>query len=476
MGKTLYLDCATGISADMVAGALLDLGADEEGLRQALSSLHVDGFELRVTRKAAGAIDACDFDVVLDEAHDGHDHDMAYLYGDLDGEDERAHHAHHHEHDHAHEHEGEHEHGHEHPHDHAHEHEGGSAHHHHEHDHAHHHEHRTPADIGALIEGAELSERAKAWAKRIFGIVTAAEAKAHGVDEADVLFHEVGAVDSIVDVVAVAYCLDNLDVERGIVSPLAEGEGRVRTAHGVLSVPVPAVANIVSACGLVLARTHRAGEFVTPTGAAIAAAVRTADELPEAYRILACGYGSGKRAYDPPSTVRALLIEEVGQLATPEAPETSHAASARMQAPLPLWKLETEVDDCPGEALGLCLERLLAAGAREAHYVPVYMKKNRPGYQVEVICAQDDIPALERVLFEDTTTIGVRRYPLDRTALVRELGQVATPLGTAAYKRVTLPSGATRSYPEHDSVARLAAEAQVGYQDAYQAVIAALQG
>ena len=464
MGKTLYLECASGISADMVVGALLDLGADEEGLRQAVASLAVDGFELRITRKAAGAIDACDFDVVLDDEHDGHDHDMAYLYGDLDGAEGQGH-----EHHHNHGHEHHHNHGHEHEHEHD-----GEHHHEHDHDHLHHHTHRTPADIAALIDGAQLSDRAKAWAHRIFDIVTLAEAKAHGVDVADVLFHEVGAVDSIVDVVSAAYCLDDLDVTCGIVSPLAEGQGRVRTAHGVLSVPVPAVTNIVCANGLTLSRLHRDGEFVTPTGAAIAAAVRTRDELPEAYRILGCGYGSGKRAYDPPSTVRALIIEEAGTRPASVAPETSHAASEHAQAAMPLWKLETELDDCPGEALGHCLDRLMAAGAREAHYVPVYMKKNRPGYQVEVICVEDDIAALEQVLFEDTTTIGVRRYPLDRTALVRELVPVETPLGGASCKRVVLPSGATRSYPEHDSVARLAAQAGVGYQDAYQAVIAAL--
>lgn len=463
MGNTLYLECATGISADMVVGALLDLGANEAGLRRALESLDVDGFEVAVSRKTAGAIDACDFDVMLDAAHDGHDHDMAYLYGDLDGELRGQGHDHGHVH------------GHDHGSDHGHAHGDGHAH--QAHDHLHHHEHRTPADIDAIIDAADLAPRAKELAHRIFGIVARAEAKAHGVPLQEVLFHEVGAVDSIVDVIAAAYCLDDLDVEHGVVSALAEGHGRVRTAHGVLSVPVPAVANIVADEGLVLAQGNREGEFVTPTGAAIAAAVRTAQSLPKSYRIRKVGYGSGKRAYDPPSTVRAMIIEPVDGTgaALSEAPETSHAASQAISHFTPhLWKLETEMDDCTGEALGSALDKLYDAGAREAHYVPVFMKKNRPGYQVEVLCAEQDIPAVEAVLFNETTTIGIRRYPLDRTALMREAVEVQTPLGPVRGKRVQLPDGATRTYPEHDSVAELATRAGLPHQDAYQIALAAM--
>ena len=482
MGKTLYLECASGISADMVVGALLDLGANEDGLRRALASLDVGGFEIAITRKSAGAISACDFDVVLDEEHDGHDHDMDYLYGHLD-EAVGHHHAHgltHEEmhalgiaHEHHHEHDHEHDHNHSHDHDHA-----------HGHGHLHHHEHRTPAIISGIIDAADLAPRAKAYAHRIFDIVTAAEAKAHGVPPEEVLFHEVGAVDSIVDVVAAAYCLDDLDVTAGIVSPLSEGEGRVRTAHGVLHVPVPAVANIVAAEGLVLARNHRQGEFVTPTGAAIAAAVRTQGALPEAYAVRAIGYGCGKRAYDPPSTVRAMIVEAKEPSAPLVAPspgasaaaaETSRNASRYANFTPHLWKLETEMDDVTGEALGHLIDGLYAAGAAEAHYVPVFMKKNRPGYQVEVVCTEARIPAIEEVLFKDATTIGVRRYPLDRTALARERVEVETPYGTVAAKRVALPGGAQRTYPEYSEVARIAAEHGLPYQDAYQAVVAAIQ-
>ncbi len=495
MGKTLYLECASGISGDMTVAALLDLGANEAGLRRALDSLHVSGFEIAVTRKQVSGIDACDFDVLLDEEHESHDHDMDYLYGHLDGDDAHEHgHHHHHEHDHGHDHhhhDHEHEHHHDHEHEHHHDHEHDHEHHHehdhehvhahdhhhehvhdhdhdhHHHGHHHHHEHRSPADIAAIIDAADLAPRAKEIAHRIFDIVAEAEAKAHGLPLEQVHFHEVGAVDSIVDVVSVAYCLDDLDVTDAYVTPLAEGYGRVRCAHGVLSVPVPAVTNIVAAHGLALERRDIEGELVTPTGAAIAAAVRTMDAPPAAYRVVRSGLGAGKRAYNPPSTVRALIIEPVATAAP--APQTDVLGTPD------LWKLETEMDDCTGEALGNVCQLLYDAGALEVHYLPVFMKKNRPGYQIEVLCGASKISELENVLFENTTTIGIRRCPEWRTALPREAREVETSYGVVRTKVVTLPSGAQRAYPEHDSVAACAQAAGVSYQDVVRAALAALQ-
>jgi uncharacterized protein (DUF111 family) len=178
------------------------------------------------------------------------------------------------------------------------------------------------------------------------------------------------------------------------------------------------------------------------------------------------GYGRGKRAYEPVSMVRAMLIE-------PRPAQPVPARPAQAPSPDALIKLETEVDDCTGEALGNALAKLFSAGAREAHYVPIYMKKNRPAWQIEVLCSQDCVAACERVLFEETTTIGIRRHPVERTALPREEKDVRTPLGPAQVKVVTLPGGVTRAYPEHDSVVALAERAGVSYQDAYRAVLAA---
>ena len=224
MKQALYLECTSGISGDMTAGALLDLGADEEKLRQALKSLSIDGFDIRISRVKKSGLDACDFDVVLDQKHENHDHDMKYLFG----KPEEAH------------------------------------------VHTHSHEHRGMKEIRQIIGGADLSERAKETALAIFGVLAEAEAKAHGTTPEEVHFHEVGAVDSIVDIVAVAVCLDNLDIEEVIIPVLWEGSGTIRCQHGILSIPVPAVANIAADYKLKLHITEDKGEFVTPTGAAIA--------------------------------------------------------------------------------------------------------------------------------------------------------------------------------------------------------------
>lgn len=453
MTRTLYLQCDSGVSGDMFVGALLDLGASEDGLREALRSLGVEGYKVRISRKNAGPMEGCDFDVVVDADHENHDHDMAWLFGSDAGETHN--HGHHHGHHHGHGHGRGHHHAH--AHDHGHEHG-------HEHVHEHGHEHRQLSDIRTIVEESGLSSAVQKTAMRIFQIIAEAEAKAHGASVEEVHFHEVGAIDSIVDVVAAAWCLDDLGVEQVVTSALAEGEGHVRSAHGVLSIPVPAVANIAEAYGLVLTRAHRHAELVTPTGAAIIAATRNADELPQTYRIVATGLGTGKRAYDPPSTLRALLVEDV------------EVQQGHQEVPCDdvIWKLETEVDDCTGEALGYVMDRLYAAGAREAHFLPVFMKKGRPGYQLEILCDEDSIPILEDIVFQDTTTIGIRRCPVERTTLERSFDQVSVANDTVRVKCVTLPSGAVRYYPEHDDVAALAQRQGIAYQEMMRMILAAM--
>ena len=289
--KILYLECSSGISGDMTAAALLDAGADEAAVRRALESLPVDGFEVRITRVVKSGLDVCDFDVVLDAAHENHDHDMAYLHGHEHGE------AFAHDHDHEHEH----AHGEAHVHDHVHTHDGG-----------HRHEHRGMAEIGAIIDAADMTDRAKEIARTVFAVIAEAEARAHGVSVDQVHFHEVGAVDSIADIVAIAAALDSLDVDDVVVSDLVEGTGTVRCQHGIIPVPVPAVVNIAAAHGLPLRITDVRGELVTPTGAAVAAAVRTRDALPERFTIERVGMGAGKRAYETPGILRAMILHAEG--------------------------------------------------------------------------------------------------------------------------------------------------------------------
>lgn len=299
--KILYLECSSGISGDMTAAALLDAGADEAAVRRALESLPVDGFEIRITRVVKSGLDVCDFDVVLDAAHENHDHDMAYLHGHAHGDGHEHGEAHAHDYDHDHDHEHAHGEAHVHGHDHDHAHGGG-----------HRHEHRGMAEIGAIIDAADMTDRAKEIARAVFAVIAEAEARAHGVPVDQVHFHEVGAVDSIADIVAIAAAFDSLDVDDVVVSDLVEGTGTVRCQHGIIPVPVPAVVNIAAAHGLPLRITDVRGELVTPTGAAVVAAVRTRDALPERFTIERVGMGAGKRAYETPGILRAMILRAEG--------------------------------------------------------------------------------------------------------------------------------------------------------------------
>ena len=388
------------------------------------------GFEIAVTRKVKSGLDVCDFDVILDAEHENHDHDMEYLHG----------HDHQHTHDHVHEDGSVHTHEHHH-HDHSHE---------HHHDHGHHHEHRGLHEILHIIEHADMTERAKETAVRIFQILAEAESKAHGVPADQVHFHEVGAVDSIVDILAVAICLDNLDITEVIVPFLCEGQGSIRCQHGIIPVPVPAVVNIAQAHGLTLKPTGVQGELVTPTGAAIVAAVRTSDKLPQTCRIVKIGMGAGKREYEGTGILRAMLLES----GSAEAADT-------------IWRLESNLDDCSGEVLGFVMDELFAAGARDVYYTPIYMKKNRPAVQINIICREQDVDKLQNILFCNTTTIGVRRCRMERTILPREIRQMDTPYGKVQVK-VCRIGEEVRAYPEYDSVVELCKTHNMSFQKAWR--------
>ena len=462
MGSTLYLECSSGISGDMTVAALLDLGADQEVMKKAIASLTVEGFSTEVSRVKKSGLDACDFLVRLDEGHENHDHDMEYLHG------EGGHvHSHLHHHNDAENHEHSHEgiHSHSHFHDPAETHAHGDAAGHHSPPHI----HRSLNDVLEIISQADLSSRARALAVRIFTILAEAEAKAHGVPLEQVHFHEVGAVDSIVDIVAAAVCLDNLDITEAVIPRICEGRGFVRCQHGVIPVPVPAVVHIAQANQLSLHLTETEGELVTPTGAAIAAAIRTAQQLPESFVIKKTGIGAGKRTYDRPSLLRAMLIERAEQ----SADAGSDTQKSQKEACIPkdvVYRLETNIDDCIGEALGYVMERLFDAGARDVHYTPVYMKKNRPAYQLNVICDRETVPEMEKIIFRETTTIGIRKMEMERTVLERSAGKTTTSLGEAEVKVCILPDGARRGYPEYASVERLAKKNGISFRDAFEII------
>jgi uncharacterized protein (TIGR00299 family) protein len=454
MDNTLYLECYSGISGDMTVAALLDLGADEKVLLDAVNSLPLEGFRVEVSRVKKSGIDACDFNVILDKKHENHDHDMEYLHGKGKG------HSHDHDHDHSHDHSHDHDHDHEHNHDHDHEHN-------HDHDHAHDHshnqnqfqahkhshEHRGMKEIREIIEKGNITARAKEIALRIFSVLAQAESKAHSIPIDEVHFHEVGAVDSIVDIVAVAVCFDNLQIKEVIVPKVYEGCGTIRCQHGILPVPVPAVANIIQAHNINLQLTEVEGEFVTPTGAAIIAATKTSDILPKEFKVLRIGLGAGKRNYERPGILRAMLIQ-----------------SSSEESKDIIYKLESNIDDCSGENLGFVMEQLFLAGARDVHYIPTFMKKNRPAWLLNVICKKEDIQKLERIIFKETTTIGIRRVEMERSILKREQIRVTTPLGIAEVK-VCEVEGEKRYYPEYESVVALCKQHNIPYTKAYQLVV-----
>ena len=441
MDKKLYLDCGSGISGDMFVAAMIDLGADPDALEKALDSLPADGFFVEISRVKKAGIDCCDFHVHLDDDCENHDHDMDYLYGNLtlaagsgcschEESDREEHHCHCHEEGHD-----------------------GEAHHCCRQGKDHHHTHRGLAEILPMIDACDMTETAKALARKIFRIIGEAEAKAHDLPLEEVHFHEVGALDSIVDVVAAAVTFDNLGIKEVIVPKLTEGTGTVRCQHGVMPVPVPATVNIVSAYKIPMELTEAKGEYVTPTGAAIVAALSTSRELPDSFIIKATGLGAGKRAYtDRSNILRAFLIE-------------AEEDGSRDK----IVKLETDIDDCSGEVLGYVMKKLFKAGAKDVHYAPVYMKKNRPAWELTVICGEDKAEELEQIIFTETTTIGIREYPLGRSVLDREEKEVETVYGKASVKQVSLGK-ITRSYPEYETVKKLAKKNKVPFIEVFDAV------
>ena len=418
--NSLYLECNAGISGDMTVAALLDLGADEKVLRDVLDSVPADGFSIAISRVKKAGVDCCDFNVVLDKEHENHDHDMAYLHRDETHSD----------HDHT------------------------------EHTHHHHHEHRGLPEIREIMNHTQMTENARSLALNIFEILAKAEAKAHATDIDHVHFHEVGAIDSIVDIIAVAVCIDNLRIDKVYVPKLCEGMGTVRCQHGILSIPVPATANIMEAYQLPIEIMHVQGEFVTPTGAAIVAALKTDTRLPGRFCIKKIGLGAGKRTYQRPSILRAMLIEACD---VTDDTENNTENDTERDA---ICKLETNIDDCSGEILGYTMERLFAAGARDVHYMPVFMKKNRPGWQLNVICDETKIAELEQIIFEETTTIGIRRIPVERSVLDRQIQKVMTPLGEAEVK-VCQIGQKKKIYPEYESVVKLCKEHHMTYQEVF---------
>lgn len=428
--KTLYLEAYSGISGDMTVAALLDLGADETVLREALASLGAKGYYIEITKVKKCGITACDFNVILHDAHEL--------------EHENGHHNHEHEH-----HENEHEHNHHHEHHHSHDHDHKNS---HEHSHEH-HEHRGLAEITAMIDSAKITGSAKSLAKKIFNIVAEAEAKVHGQPVDEVHFHEVGAVDSIVDIVGAAVCVDNLGIEKIICTPLREGQGTVWCGHGRVPVPAPATLEIVSAHKIPLVITQNDGEMVTPTGAAIVAALCGSSggdaaangsfDVPGGMTVVKTGYGAGKKDFNVANVLRASIVETAGAASTGESDE--------------VLELSCNIDDMSAEQTARACEVFLESGALDCWLVPATMKKGRQGSVLKLLIKPSDEDKFTRLLFLHTSTIGVRVAPLRRRKMSRRAGQVETRYGTLSVKEC-LYGDICKTTVEYESAKELAIE------------------
>jgi len=457
----LYLECNYGISGDMAVAALLDAGADRTALEKVLASIPAKGFKTEIKRVEKNGVSCLDFNVILDSEHENHDHDMNYLFGHEHTEHEELGHCHEHcEHSHGlsyHHSESE-----EHSHSAQHE-----SHHHGEHDEqvhceqVHQHEHRNLHDVLEIIDKTEMAENARKLAHKIFEIIAKAESKAHSKPVEEVHFHEVGAIDSIVDVIALSVCFDSLHVEKVFVPFLCEGTGTVRCQHGILPVPVPAVANIVQDFSIPLKIIGERGEFVTPTGAAFVAAVATDFTLPKNFVLKKIGMGAGKRNYSVPNIVRTMLVE------TEEINPENQTSSALCDK---IIKLETNIDDSTGEALGFVMDELFASGALDVQYLPCFMKKNRPAWLLVVLCKVEDAAKMEKIIFTHTTTIGIRRAEMERTCLARSECSVEV-FGEKADVKIVDVYGEKRFYPEYESVSRIARKTKKPFSEVYNKIV-----
>ncbi len=437
--KTLYLDIFSGISGDMFIGALLDLGVDAARLEAELKKLGVDGYHLHVARGQKAQISGIKFDVHLE-----HDHEH--------GHGEHEHHEH--EHTHAggetHSHSHTHEHGHE-DHDHSHEHSHG------EHQHAH---NRNFAEIKKLIHASKLSDWVKEKSVGVFHHIAVAEGKIHGLPPEEVHFHEVGAVDSIVDIVGACVALELLGKPRVLAAPVVEGTGWIKCAHGRFPIPAPATLAILGARGAGVTQCEEPHELVTPTGAALLAEFAESFGPMQGLVAEKIGFGLGTRDnHTRPNVLRAVLGD------------TTAAGSGNDWQTDTIAVLETNLDDINAEILGHFVEQALAAGALDVFHTPIQMKKNRPGVLLTVLCAAADADKFSEKMLRETSAFGVRRTLSERRKLQREFVTVKTTFGDVTVKLGKLNGKVVQVTPEYESCKKVAEQAKVSLKTVYEAAV-----
>ena len=414
MSRILYFDCFNGASGDMVLGALLDAGLPLDELRRALGTLALDGAEVSAKPVLRAGVSATKF-IVREHGEDAH----------------RPSHEHDHDHGHAHNHE----------HDDAHTHQHALA------AVAHHHPHRSLAEINAIIERSALSPAAQDRAKLLFRRLGEAEAAIHQIPIDKIHLHEVGALDSIIDIVGAVFALEWFHADRIVSSPLNVGGGMVNSAHGHFPVPAPATVKLLGEAPVYSSGVQ--SELVTPTGALLVTSYATSFGPLPAMTVEHVGYGAGDR--DLPNTPNVLRVF-VGE--STDQPHTER-----------IVVLQSELDDMNPQLFGLVMERLYAAGALEVYFASVQMKKNRPGTLLTVLARPEQREELSAIVFRETTTIGVRYHEVLRERLEREIVDVTTPLGTVRFKVARLGDTIVNAAPEFEDCLKIAAERRVPVKD-----------
>jgi len=427
MERILYFDCFAGISGDMSIAALVDLGLDPSDVASEIRKLGLKGYDIEIQRINRYSIYGTDVKVTLSGETDCvHEH--------IDGG------GHSHEHDAP-------------------------------HGHSHHHsdKERNLADILHIINSSGISEKAKKLSAAIFTEIAKAEAAVHGKRIEEVHFHEVGAIDSIVDIVGTAVCIDLLKVDRIFCSPVHEGQGFIRCRHGILPVPVPAVIKMLSGSGISIVTEEIQAELVTPTGFGILKTVSEGcGKMPEML-VERVGYGFGKTETGRLNALRVILgtsqnlaQETIGSTGQ-EPDQTGEQSRDRVML------LETNVDNTAGEMLGYAMDRLMKAGALDVYHTSIQMKKNRPAVTLSVLCRPEDSEKLADIIFMETSTIGIRIQEMERILLNREIRTVSTELGEVRVKQVIV-RGLERVQPEYEDCKRIAEENNLSLSEVYEIV------
>jgi pyridinium-3,5-bisthiocarboxylic acid mononucleotide nickel chelatase len=476
-GLHLHFDPCSGVAGDMTVAALVSAGVPDKVVRDAVKAMGVAGLKVGFEERKRGAFVGLGFRVDWPGKEDGdghgHGHDHEHGHGHDHGHDHGHGHGHDHDHDHGHGHDHghdhDHDHGHDHGHDHDHDHDHGHDHDHdhdhgqgHDHDHGHGHEdghararggaraagaheHRGYAEIRRLLRAAALDVEAKKLAADIFARIATVEAALHGADIEKVAFHEVGAWDSIADIVGAAAAIAWLEPSSVSSTPPVLGSGVIHTAHGLMPVPAPATTALLR--GLPVSSEGK-GELTTPTGAAILAAVVTSFGAPPPMRLHAQGFGAGTREFaDRPNVLRVILGEALGRALPPSAPE--------------IVCVSANIDDMSPQLAEPLMGALFDAGALDVWFVPILMKKGRPALEVSALAEPAVLSAVEGAFFAHSTTLGVRRQVLQRTVLDRAFAKVQTEFGEVQVKLAARDGEVFGATPEFDDCRRLAARAKV---------------